>query len=249
MVGVTGDPIERYLGRLRAELRTPAERTEQILSEAEDHLRESAAAGEAMGLTEHDAQEAAIAAFGPVRTVVRAHRRPMADSAVEVAMAAWKIAALYLLAVAGAGIALTIVFYGALGVHTVVHGHAHQMVVTAGPPDVLGYVAGVGGCAVAGLVLLLGYLKVRRFQRRRGQHTRALLGGYFPLAAAIFMLVPCPVTVLTVARFWHPSPPLPAAAVAGSVTVALGYAMRMGLMTVRRGGEAGTTDTEARYAR
>lgn len=248
MVGVTGDPIERYLERLRAELRTPAERTEQILSEAEDHLRESAAAGEAMGLTECDAQEAAIAAFGPVRTVVRAHRRPIADSAVEVAMAAWKIAAVYLLTVTGTGIALPIVWYGALGVRTVVPRHAHEMVVTAGPPVVLGYVVGLGGCAVAGLVLLLGYLKVRRFERRRGQHTRALLGGYFPLAAAIFMIVPGPVTVVTVARFWHPSAPLPAAGVVGSVTVALGYAIRMGLMLARRGADAGTTDTEARYA-
>jgi hypothetical protein len=49
VVGVNGDLIEQYLSRLRADLRTPAERTAQILAEAEDHLRESVAAGIAIG--------------------------------------------------------------------------------------------------------------------------------------------------------------------------------------------------------
>jgi HAAS len=98
-VGVSEDLIAEYLGRLRTSLRTPPERTAQILAEAEDHLRESAAAGEALGLTERDAEEAAIAAFGPVRSVVLAHRRPASTVAAELGMAAWKIAAIYLLAV------------------------------------------------------------------------------------------------------------------------------------------------------
>ena len=69
MVGVTDDLIARYLAELKAGLRTTPERAGKILAEAEDHLRESAAAGEAMGITERDAQEAAIAAFGGARAV------------------------------------------------------------------------------------------------------------------------------------------------------------------------------------
>ena len=44
------------------------------MAEAEDHLRETAAAGVAAGMTEIEAQEAAISAFGSVRAVVRAHQ-------------------------------------------------------------------------------------------------------------------------------------------------------------------------------
>ena len=71
MVGVTGDPIDRYLAQLRASLRGSPERAERILAEAEDHLRSSAANGLAAGMSEREAQEAAIAAFGRVPAVVR----------------------------------------------------------------------------------------------------------------------------------------------------------------------------------
>jgi hypothetical protein len=71
---VTADLIDGYLAELRASLRRlPQERTAEILAEAEDHLRESVAAGVAIGMTEREAQEAAISAFGSVRAVVRAH--------------------------------------------------------------------------------------------------------------------------------------------------------------------------------
>jgi hypothetical protein len=74
VAGVTGDLIAGYLAELRASLRRlPRERTAEILAEAEDHLRESAAAGVAIGMTRREAQEAAISAFGSVRAVVRAH--------------------------------------------------------------------------------------------------------------------------------------------------------------------------------
>jgi len=48
VVSVTDDLIAAYLVQLKAGLRTTPERARQILAEAEDHLRESAAAGEAM---------------------------------------------------------------------------------------------------------------------------------------------------------------------------------------------------------
>jgi len=70
MTGPTGD----YLDQLRASLPTKPAETSRILAEAEDHLRESVAAGLRAGLTETEAQEAAISAFGSVRAVVRAHQ-------------------------------------------------------------------------------------------------------------------------------------------------------------------------------
>ncbi len=38
MVGVTGDPVDEYLARLRAGLRGSPERTRQILAEAEARM-------------------------------------------------------------------------------------------------------------------------------------------------------------------------------------------------------------------
>jgi hypothetical protein len=66
------DPLHQYLDQLRANLRTTD--ASLILAEAEDHLRESVAAGLRAGLTEIEAQEAAISSFGSVRAVVRAHQ-------------------------------------------------------------------------------------------------------------------------------------------------------------------------------
>jgi short-chain Z-isoprenyl diphosphate synthase len=70
---MTGDRelIRQYLDELRLSLRIPE--VGRILVEAEDHLREAAAAGTAAGLTETEAQQAAITGFGPVRVIVYAH--------------------------------------------------------------------------------------------------------------------------------------------------------------------------------
>jgi hypothetical protein len=95
------DLITGYLAEMRAGLRVPAAEAELILAEAEDHLCETAAAGMAAGMTELEAQQAAVSSFGPVRAVVRAHRRRMI-TAREVAMAAWKLTGL-LAATVGAG--------------------------------------------------------------------------------------------------------------------------------------------------
>ena len=105
------DPIEEYLGQLRAGLRTGPQEAELILAEAEDHLRETAAAGLATGMTEREAQEAAIAAFGPVRAVVRAHhaRRGWLAAAGEVGLAAWKLASILLLTSGVTGLAIATV--------------------------------------------------------------------------------------------------------------------------------------------
>jgi hypothetical protein len=104
MSGVAPDLIAGYLEELYAGLRIPAAEAELIAAEAEDHLRETAAAGLAIGMTEREAQEAAISSFGPVRAVVRAHRR-RGVTAAAAAMAAWKLAALLATTVGAGGLA------------------------------------------------------------------------------------------------------------------------------------------------
>jgi hypothetical protein len=107
VAGVSGaapDLIAGYLEELSAGLRVPAAEAELIAAEAEDHLRETAAAGLAIGMTEREAQEAAISSFGPVQTVVRAHRR-RAVTAGGAALAAWKLAALLATTVGAGGLA------------------------------------------------------------------------------------------------------------------------------------------------
>jgi HAAS domain-containing protein len=95
------DLIGEYLDELRRGLRALPGEAEVILAEAEDHLRETAGAGIAIGMAERAAQEAAISSFGPVRAVTRAHLARAAGDAgawVKATLAAWKLAALLLLA-------------------------------------------------------------------------------------------------------------------------------------------------------
>jgi hypothetical protein len=252
VVGVSGDPIEQYLARLRAQLRTPAARTVQILAEAEDHLRESASAAIAIGMSEREAQEAAISAFGSVRTVVRAHRRPVSAVAADVGMALWKLAAAYLLAVPVTGVLLLVFFYQVLQIHTVTPGpFPHSLIITNGPADVVGLVAGLSGSAIAGLGLLFGCQRMCRSLRRRGQAPRAPFGAFFPLAAAIFMLFAGPTAGALIGPHVHlpgGTALLAASGVAASVLVALSDVAVMAVMIVRQGRDARTTGQEARHA-
>lgn len=70
--------------------RTPPARTAEIVAEAEDHLRESAAARHAAGLDEHAAELAAVLAFGPVKQVNSAHRPAIAASLGRWVLAGWR---------------------------------------------------------------------------------------------------------------------------------------------------------------
>ena len=88
MGGAGTDLITGYLAELRAGLWVPATEAELIVAEAEDHLRETAEVGMAVGMTELEAHQAAISSFGPVRAVVRAHRRRTV-TAGDAVMAAW----------------------------------------------------------------------------------------------------------------------------------------------------------------
>ena len=98
------DLIAGYLAEMGAGLWVPAAEAELILAEAEDHLRETAAAGLAAGMTELEAQQAAISSFGPVRAVIWAHRRRRV-TARDAALAAWKLAALLATTVGAGGLA------------------------------------------------------------------------------------------------------------------------------------------------
>ena len=104
MSAAAPDLIAGYLEKLYAGLPVPAAEAELIAAEAEDHLRETTAAGLAIGMTEREAQEAAISSFGPVRAVVRAHRRRAVTAATAV-MAAWKLAALLATTIGAGGLA------------------------------------------------------------------------------------------------------------------------------------------------
>ena len=155
------DLIDQYLAELRARLRTPAGRTTEILAEAEDHLRESAAAGLAIGMTQAEAQEAAVSAFGTVTAVVRAHRRPSARLAA-LGLAVGPAAGVYLVTVSA--LSSLVYFY----VDSVVSGAPRGMYPFAtpegyaGPPAVWASLGGVG------LALLCGCGVARRVRRRRG---------------------------------------------------------------------------------
>jgi hypothetical protein len=95
------DLIAGYLAELRAGLWVPAAEAELIVAEAEDHLRETASVRMEIGMTELEAYQAAISSFGPVRTVVRAHRR-RTMTAGDAVLAAWKLTGL-LAAIVGTG--------------------------------------------------------------------------------------------------------------------------------------------------
>jgi hypothetical protein len=109
--GASRDLIGTYLDELRRGLRVLPGEAEMILAEAEDHLRETAAAGLAIGMTEREAQEAAISSFGPVPAVTRAHlARAAGDGTVlaSVVMTAWKLVSLLLLAAGISGMAIVV---------------------------------------------------------------------------------------------------------------------------------------------
>ncbi len=152
-------PVEEYLRLLRASLRTRPEETSRILAEAEDHLRESAAAGRAAGLTETEAAEAAISSFGTVRAVARAHQTPRGQAAAALRglfMAIWLLAGTVLTSVFAVGLIMIVVTV-ATGPH-------------AGPPGpdpdpepgaIIGLVV---VCGLLGLLLLWSY---RSYSRAR----------------------------------------------------------------------------------
>jgi hypothetical protein len=175
MSGAAPDLIDGYLAELGAGLRVPADEAELILVEAEDHLRETAAAGLETGMTELEAQQSAISTFGPVRAVVRAHRqRPF--TAGDVAMAAWKLAALLATAFGAGGVAGMGIFQYMLRSAPGGAGPAPRVAV--------GYAA----VAAGGLVLLAARRLARRGTSGRDPLPPGVTAGCFLLAAALLWI-------------------------------------------------------------
>ena len=170
---MSGDPIDEYVAALRAGLRTPPARTAEILAEAEDHLRESAAAARKAGhLSEAAAQQAAIDAFGPAKQVTRAHRPPLTAFAAAAGLKAWPVLGWYLL------------LSGALGWTLYSSSAQTREKLTAWMPPT-GEAVRLGLCLLLGVLLVASFLIVRRRQRRSGAAPARLPSGIFPLGAAI----------------------------------------------------------------
>jgi len=185
-----------------------------VVTEAEDHLRETEACGLAAGMTGHEAQLAAISAFGSVTAVVRAHASRLAGftrgrtpAAIlgDLILAAWKLAGIGLTAVGISGlvvllmnVALGRAFTGQApaGVSFSKAACGYWMSLWPGArtcasahmleasSDAVVLRAGAG---VIGAAVLIAYGIARYAQRRRGRGPAVVLGGYFPLfATAVF---------------------------------------------------------------
>jgi hypothetical protein len=196
------DQIAEYLDQLRSGLLTSRRRALLILDEADDHLRESAAAGVTAGLTEAEAQQAAITSFGSVRAVVRAHaagRHGPAFAAVSaVILAAWKLVAVYLLADFGVWLAyrLLSVPVGRFVVIPVPSTATSVCIkwcnhIGAGQP-VISYLYPIYptsdvwlGAGAFGLALLAVFALIRFRQRRSGRVRPLPLGSYSPMPGAV----------------------------------------------------------------
>ncbi|HKD88315.1 MAG TPA: hypothetical protein VKB62_07275 [Streptosporangiaceae bacterium] len=210
------DLIGEYLSELRARLELAPEEAELVVAEAEDHLRETAACGLATGMTEHEAQLAAISAFGSVTAVVRAHAsrpagfiRGRTPAAIlgDLILAGWKLAGTGLIAVGVSGL---VVLAMNLGVGRAFTGQA-PVGVSFQKADCAYWMSlwqGAHSCGTAhmleassdevvlrlaagvmGVALLVSYSIVRYVQRRCGRGPVVVLAGYFPLlAAGVFSL-------------------------------------------------------------
>jgi hypothetical protein len=199
------DLIQQYLTQLRRSL--PAREAEQILAEAEDHLRETVRAALAAGLTEPEAEEAAISAFGSVTAVVRAHRARHVRSAAlagDLGAAALKLSWLALLAVGLSGVLDLILEFTVGG--NFVAGVAASLTPAQCRHVRLEYPYAARNCAQAsvigggnghlaacvlaglfGLLLLECYVGLRRLQRHRDRSAwQVLPAGFFPAAAVSF---------------------------------------------------------------
>jgi hypothetical protein len=157
-------PVDQYLRQLRASLRTRPEQTRRILAEAEDHLRESVAAGRAAGLTETEAAHAAISSFGTVRAVARAHQTPRGQAAAALGglvMAIWLLAGILLAWCLPVGLVMAVMI---AATHPPIWGPGRDP-----SPEGLAYL--LVACGLLGLAMLGSYPRVRRVLRR--SHSRA----------------------------------------------------------------------------
>jgi hypothetical protein len=258
MSGPGTDLIAAYLAELRAGLWAPAAEAELIVAEAEDHLRETVEVGMEIGMTELEAQQAAISSFGPVRAVVRAHRR-RTITAGDAAMAAWKLTGLLAATVGLSG--LTTVFFlhspKALATGVQVAPVSHQLCqcsVIATPVFSPVAIAGLAAwaalpyaaIAAGGLALLVGRRLARRGTRGWDPLPPAVTASFFLLVTALmFALNVSGVGSVTLqmgqwtsptsdGSFTATAPLVPGAIVAGCLAVAAAYGLQAALGLARR---------------
>jgi hypothetical protein len=261
MSGTARDLIAGYLAELGAGLRAPPAEAELILAEAEDHLRETAAAGLAVGMTELEAEEAAISSFGPVRAVVRAHRRRIV-TAGDAVLAAWKLTGLLAATVGADGLATVFLLHSPLAWATGVRAVQDspgvcQCSISAVPitsPAVMALP--FAAMAAGGLALLATRrLAIRRLARRgtsgRDPLSPAVTASFFLLVSALlFALDASGVGAVTQQVFgWNTPvssgsitttvPLVPGAIVAGCLVVAAGFGLQTALSRARRGPGSG----------
>jgi hypothetical protein len=257
VVGVSGagtDLIDGYLAELRAGLWVPAAEAELILAEAEDHLRETAAVGMGIGMTELEAHEAAISSFGPVRAVIRAHRRRIVTGG-DAVMAAWKLIGLLATIVGAGGLATALLQNGppagATSVRAVQDGHGVCQCSFSMVPITSPAVTALPFAAVAAGGLAL--LATRQLASRR-LALRATFGGnpWSPaVTASFFLLVTALLSALNVSgvgavtnqSYWFSPlssgtltatvPLVPGAIVAGCLAAAVGYGLQAALRLAR----------------
>ncbi len=251
------DLIAGYLAELYAGLRVPADEAELILAEAEDHLRETAAVGLEVGMTELEAQRAAISSFGPVRAVLRAHRR-RAVTASDAALAAWKLTGLLAAAVGAGGLAAVFLLHSPLvwvttGVRAVQDGPGVcQCSISAVPitgPDVM--VLPFAAMAAGGLALLAARQLARLGTSGRDPLSPAVTASFFLLVTALLLALNASgvgavtqqvggwTTPISSGTITTTVPLVPGAVVAGCLAVAAGYGLQTALRLARRGPGSG----------
>ncbi len=255
MSGAGTDLIGGYLAELRAGLWAPAAEAELIVAEAEDHLRETAAAGLAIGMTELEAQQAAISSFGPVRAVVQAHRR-RAVTAGDAALAAWELTGLLAATVGAGGLAAVFLLHSPLvwatGVRMVQDGPGVcQCSISAVPiTGPAGMALPFAAMAAGGLALLATrQLATRRLARRgtSGQDplSPAVTASFFLLVTTLLLALNVSgVGAVTQAGGWTTPissgsstttvPLVPGAVLAGCLAVAVGCGVQTALRLARR---------------
>jgi hypothetical protein len=261
MSGAGTDLIAGYLAELRAGLWVPEAEAELIVAEAEDHLRETASVGMEIGMTELEAHQAAISSFGPVRAVIRAHRRRTV-TAGDAAMAMWKLTGLLAAIVGTGGLAAVLLLHSPLvwgtGVRTVQDGPglcqcSISAVPTTGPAVLALPFAAI---AAGGLALLATrWLATRRLGRRgtsdRDPLSSAVTAGFFLLVTALLLALNlCGVGAATQMGGWTTPissgsstttiPLVPGAILAGCLAAAVGYGLQTALRLARRAPGSGT---------
>jgi len=252
MTRAAPDLITGYLAELGAGLWVPADEAELILAEAEDHLRETAAVGMEVGMTEVEAQQAAISSFGPVRAVIWAHRR-RAVTAGDAAAAAWKLTALLATTVGAGGLAAVFLLHSPLvwatGVRAVQDGPGvcqcsiSMVPITGAAAMALPFAA----LAAGGLALLATHrLATHRLAARRLALSPAVTASFFLLVSALlFALDVSGVGGVTQQAAWvnipissgsttTTTPLVPDAVVAGCLAVAVAYGLQAALSRSRR---------------